>query len=142
MSALAGCIGSGGNEFGAASDPWSQETSQETEYGHVSKGVVTLPPNRYAALSTNQQTNFRIEISANAGSPMDFFVVDDVEFDRFRDQKEFRIYEGLGASGESNPILSNRLSPGEYHVVFDNTDSTGVEANGTVEANYTVRTSL
>jgi hypothetical protein len=70
---------------------------------------------------------------------MDFFVLDETEFNRYRDQEEFHTYPDLYASEETNPMFSGRLSPGDYHIVFDNTSFTGGDPNGAVEANYTVR---
>ena len=70
---------------------------------------------------------------------MDFYVLDQNEFNRYRDQEEFQFSQRLSAISTTSPQISGRLNPATYYVVFDNTNFAGTEANGEVQADYTVR---
>lgn len=139
-TALAGCAGVlGSNEFGAAAEPWSNDTDTELPNGYEYAGTVTLPTNRYTHINIAPAVPFTLALSASASAPMDFYVLGAGEFDRYRDQQEFAVYENTSAVGATAPQFSSGFNPGEYNVVFDNTAFAGSDPSGEVEADYTVR---
>jgi len=140
--ALAGCVGSltgGGSEFRAAEDPWSQDNEFELPNGNGQSGLVTLPEATYAQLSTNQDFNFTLEVAAKAGRPFDMFVLNENEFNRYRDQEEFQYFEDFVARGQREIRFSGTWTDEYLYIVFDNTAFTETQPDGEITANYTVR---
>jgi hypothetical protein len=140
--ALAGCVGSltgDGPEFRAAEDPWSQGNEFELSNGNGQSGLVTLPEGTYAQLSTNQDIDIELEIAAKADQPFDVFVLNENEFNRYRDQEEFQYSEDFVARGQREIRFSGTWTDEYLYIVFDNTAFTEAQPDGEITANYTVR---
>ena len=140
--ALAGCVGSltgDGTEFRAAEDPWSQGNEFELSNGNGQSGLVTLPEGTYAQLSTNQDIDITLEIAAKADQPFDVFVLNENEFNRYRDQEEFQYVQEFAALGQRDIRLTGTWTDEYLYIVFDNTAFTEAQPDGEISANYTVR---
>ena len=70
---------------------------------------------------------------------MDFYVLDENEFSRYRDQKEFQFYQDFSAIDTPNPQFSGRLGAGKYHIIFDSAEFTGSRPDGQVRSEFTVK---
>lgn len=141
---LAGCTGAvdsltGGTEFAAAEDPWSQTNEFELPNGNGQSGLVTLPAGTYAQLSTNQPIDFALELAAKAKKPFDVFVLNENEYNRFRDREEFQYFEEFSAFGQRQIRFSGTWTAENLYVVFDNTAFTRTAPDGKIVANYTIR---
>jgi hypothetical protein len=140
--ALAGCVGSltgDGTEFRAAEDPWSQDNDRELSNGYEYSGLVTLPEGTYAQISGSPQVPFTINLAAEADTSFDVFVLDETEFNRYRDQEEFQYFQQLSGFGEQTIRFEGGMPAGKYYAVFDNTAFTETQPDGKITANYTVR---
>ena len=137
---LAGCIGSAsGNEFTGAADPWSNSSDTELTNGIEQTGFVTLPSNQYAHLSFSSPIEFTLTFKADAGSPLDYYLLEQSEFDRYREQKEFSIFTRAYAEGKTTPSFSATMGPGDYEFVFDNTVMGPTQPNGEVKSGYRLK---
>jgi len=140
--ALAGCVGSltgGGTEFRAAEDPWSQDNDRELSNGYEYSGLVTLPEGTYAQISGSPQVPFTVNLAAEADTSFDVFVLDETEFNRYRDQEEFQYSEDFVARGQREIRFSGTWTDEYLYIVFDNTAFTEAQPDGEITANYTVR---
>ena len=138
---LAGCTSFlSSNEFGPAESPWGQENDTNLQNGYEYSGELTLPPNRFADINITPRLRCTVSLKANASSPMDFYILTENEFNRYRDGNDFRVVsEKLAADGATSPNLSGEISAGSYYAVFDNAAFTATEPDGEVTANYRLR---
>lgn len=143
VGTLAGCTSAidslTGPEFAAAKDPWSEINDHELPNGNEQTGTVTLPAGTYAQKSTNVDIDFTLRIAAKSSAPFDLFVLNQNEFNRYRDQEEFQYLTEFTAFGKRDLRLSGQWTDEYLYIVFDNTAFTRTAPDGEVVANYTVR---
>jgi len=108
------------------------------------EGTVRLPKGAYASLTFHPQTGTRysVEFAVLDGHPIDLFVMDDDEYDRYRDRdRDTQYLTELSSIRSVEDSVRGALSPGEYHFVFDNTGVFGADPQEkvTVEISITAR---
>lgn len=128
------------NEFGPAESPWGQENDTNLQNGYEYAGEVTLPANRFADINITPRLPCTVSLRANASSQMDFYILTETEFNRYRDENDFRVVsEQLAADGATSPNLSRPLNAGSYYAIFDNAGFTATVPDGEVTASYRLR---
>jgi hypothetical protein len=121
--------------YGEGWDVERQQTNSEVRL----EGSVTIPSGRYAVrnASPNLSAEYEIDFEAVENGPIDVFVMDDGEYDRYRDRDDsfqVRLQEVDANSG----TLRGTLSSGEYRIIFDNTGVFGADPSGEAVVNLTM----
>ena len=117
---------------------WDVER-QQTNSAVQLEGSVTIPSGRYAVRSANPSLSaeYEIDFEAVENGPIDVFVMDDGEYDRYRDRDDsFQL--SLQEVNSNSGTLRGTLSPGEYRIVFDNTGVFGADPSGETVVDLTI----
>lgn len=69
---------------------------------------------------------------------MDLYILEEDEYDRYRDQRSFQVFGEADESGKTNPQLTTEVPAGEHMVIFDNAAFTQTEPTGEIEGEYTI----
>lgn len=123
------------NVFRQASDPWGNTQRERIDGGVRRTMDVALGSGRYAVYTLRPQraTKYSVSMELEGSDESEFFVMDRREFDRFRSGRRFSVYPALSADGGS-PAASGTLAPGEYTLVFDNTQAGDVPPYAFIDA--------
>jgi len=132
----------GQSEHRIYGEGWDVERTEGTRSVEID-GSVTIPEGRYAVRQFRPQVAAELTVSfeVTRGDAIDMFVVDDGEYDRYRDRdRDFQLY-GRAQNTVADSV-SVELGAGEYRVIFDNTAVYGARPSGEVVADVTITASL
>lgn len=132
----------GQSEHRIYGEGWDVERAKKTRSVEIN-GSVTIPEGRYAVRQFRPQVAAELTVSfeVTRGDAIDMFVVDDGEYDRYRDRdRDLQLY-GRAQNAVADSV-SVELGAGEYRVIFDNTAVYGARPSGEVVADVTITASL
>ena len=119
-------------------DGWDMEKS-ESLLAATAEGSLDLPSGRYAAWTANptRAVEYEVDFNVTKGDPIDVFVTDDDEYDRYRTRE--RSFQTLAnATSTMGDTLTASVGPGEYRIVIDNTGFVGATSGGDVDVDVTI----
>lgn len=141
----AGCLGvlGGESQIQQARDPWSNER-RSSSLGTATVTVdVEVPADKFAVWMFNpsRATEIGYTLTLDGGGSAEVFVLDDSEFDRYRDGKSASFYQSFHGAG-SLPSGSGRLGGGQYQLVVDNTVWGDVQPAGSISGTLEMEASV
>ncbi|WP_275882794.1 zinc ribbon domain-containing protein [Halorhabdus sp. BNX81] len=103
------------------------------------EGTVTIPSGRYATriLEPDVAVEYSVEFEVTDGGPIDVILLDDDEYDRYRDRNSDVQHRAQRTAAESGQLTTS-VGAGEYDLVFDNTGVYGTSPDGEVTVSLTI----
>lgn len=128
----------GGPGFQQADETaWNLDTNSA---GTQADGTVTLQEGEYGVYTFQSGVSFQlaVEFESPSGQPVDVFVMDDDEFDRFRDRESVSFYPEVSGQATTGYSAQATMTAGNYVLIIDNTGIGEASPDGEV----TVRVSF
>lgn len=109
--------------FRAATGPWRNTEEVSTEIQQTIRGTVGLPSNTYAVRFPEPALPARMELQVQVQSDasVDILVMERAEFERYREQREFLLYQEPSTYDTSSTTIETELQADEHAIVFDHT---------------------
>jgi hypothetical protein len=140
---LAGCSALSGPEHNIiAQDAWSIDEEVNEQYRQIANGTVDIDTGEFAPYELSPQQAVTLNVTADAEAVFDVFVLDENEYDRYRDGDDNVSFPNdLSAFETTDVDFSARIHSGDHRVVFDNSRryGTGPEESLTVDFSIAIR---
>lgn len=129
--------------FQQARDPWSNQKRSESSTSIGLTVDLDLPTGRWAIREFNptMTLEFGYEFENSTPNPLEVFVFDRSEFERFREGESITHYTSLHDFGTS-PSASGSMPSGEYIVALDNTAFGEQSPDGDVSGTFRIGAGL
>lgn len=127
-----------------ASDPWESRSQSQTAAGYELDAQVVLPQGTYAIQTYGPDVAFRfsLEGTVERGGPIDVWVMEDDEFDRYREREDALYLSSVSRSEVRRFDISGQLNAGDYVICFDNSAFNGAQPEGEAQVSFTMAVSV
>lgn len=118
---LSGCSGDGDGDGNSEPSEYEIVIQSQSDELQDSSSVESGDFQAYR-LNVPIATQFSCQLDITSGPPVDFFAMDENEFNRYRDEEEFLFLEDYSFESRESIEIEGELTSGEYRFVIDRTN--------------------
>lgn len=142
LASIAGCLGTGKPKV--AEDPWISQSTDSGLGSSSRSGAFELPKGRFIALKyePEDRLEFSYDLTVKNGGKLDVYVLEETAFTNYKEGTDFEFYEKLSSLSTTAATATDRLDPGSYRLLIDNTSVGEANSGNTITGSVTIEASI